>query len=142
MHYPKKTQKTVPWLYRLPGGGSSGAQVWTYLRRGKSCSVRASCWALGHRDVAMACCILLCWGTQGTSAPPQAAAKLLQFTRDQLSRRLFALLQYLKPLVQIKMAPASVSFPFQNKISQTKQQTFGGEMVCVHSWEVSGHHIS
>lgn len=46
------------------------------------------------------------------------------------------------PFVQIKMAPASVSFPLQNRISQTRQQTFGGEIICVHSWEVSGHHVS
>lgn len=41
------------------------------LRRGKSCNVRVSCWAVGGRAVAIVCCILLCWGAHGVSAPPR-----------------------------------------------------------------------
>lgn len=66
----------VPQLYRLPSGGSSGAQLWTYLRRGKTCNVRVSCQAVGRRAVATGCCIPPCWGAQGMAhLHPQAAAK-------------------------------------------------------------------
>lgn len=73
-------------------------------------------------------CGLLGSTRHGTPAPPQPLQTHVPvYHTDQLSCRLFALRQYAEALVQIKTAPVSVGFPFQNKVWQTGQQTRGVE---------------